>query len=265
MIGRTQNEKVHVIRTIMADDEQPALDELSFLLREFDDVEIAGQARDGVDAFRLIAAEQPQLVLLDVQMPGLDGFQVVREIQTLERAPLVVFVTAFDRYAIQAFEVSAVDYLLKPVSADRLARALERVRARLVGDVRLDQKLSQFLASLPARTRWLTRIPVRRRKNLHLIETHDIVFAQVKDGIVFIQTADAEDVVSYRTLEEFAAELDPEMFHRVHRSHLANVEHIREIIPQASGNYELLMDDREGTRIPLSRQHARELRRLYKW
>jgi DNA-binding LytR/AlgR family response regulator len=254
-----------VIRTILADDEQPALDELCFLLRDVADVEIVGQARDGVDAFRLIAAEQPQLALLDVQMPGLDGFQVVREVQTLERAPLVIFVTAFDRYAIRAFEVSAVDYLLKPVSADRLARALERVRIRLVGDARLDQKLSHFLAGLPMPSRRLTRVPVRRRKNLHLIDTQDIVFAQVKDGTVFIQTHDAEDIVSYRTLEEFAAELDPEMFHRVHRSYLANVEHIREIIPQASGNYELLMDDRESTRIPLSRQHARELRRLYKW
>lgn len=254
-----------MIRTIVADDEQPALDELCFLLRDFADVEIVGQARDGLDAFRQIAAAQPQLALLDVQMPGLDGFQVVREIQALEYAPLVIFVTAFDRYAIQAFEVSAVDYLLKPVSADRLVRALDRVRARLAGDTRLDQRLSQFLADLPMRTRRLTRIPVRRRKNLHLIETHDIVFAQVKDGVVFIQTRDSEDVVSYRTLEEFATELNPEMFHRVHRSYLANVEHIREIIPQASGNYELLMDDRDGTRIPLSRQHARELRRLYKW
>ena len=253
-----------MIRTIVADDEQLALDELCFLLRDFADVEVVGQARDGLDAFRQIASEQPQLALLDVQMPGLDGFQVVREIQGLERAPLVIFVTAFDRYAIQAFEVSAVDYLLKPVSADRLVRALDRVRARLEGDTRLDQRLSQFLAGLP-RTHRLTRIPVRRRKNLHLIETHDILFAQVKDGVVFIQTRDNEDVVSYRTLEEFAAELDPEMFHRVHRSYLANVGHIREIIPQASGNYELLMDDREGTRIPLSRQHARELRRLYKW
>lgn len=261
----SKHEAMNVIRTIIADDEQAAIDEIEFLLRDFDDIEIVGRAMDGLAAYRLIESLQPNLALLDIQMPGLDGFQLVREMRNLEQAPLVVFITAYDRYAIRAFEVSATDYLLKPVSRDRLQQALDRVRTLVEQGHRLDQRLSQVLAALPSPSRYLRRIPVRRRRVLHLVDVHEVVFSQVKDGVIFVHTRDTESVVSYRTLDEFATELDPDVFHRVHRSYLANVEHIREIIPQASGNYELLMDDEAGTRIPLSRQHARKLRRIYKW
>lgn len=253
------------IRTIIADDEKPARDELKFILRSVEGVKLVGEADNGVEAYNLIENQHPDLALLDVQMPGLDGFQLVREIRTLESSPFVIFVTAFDQYAIQAFEVSALDYLLKPVARDRLVQAVDRVRPLVEQASPLDEKLSQFFENLPTRARHLTKIPVRRRKNLHLLDAHDIVYGYVRDGVVFIVTDGHEDMVSYRTLDEFASELDPEVFHRVHRSYLANVDRIREIIPQASGNYELLMDDSKGTRVPLSRQHARELRRIYKW
>jgi DNA-binding LytR/AlgR family response regulator len=256
---------VSEIRTIIADDEKPARDELRFILRDVEGVELVGEADNGVEAYNLIESEHPDLALLDVQMPGLDGFQLVREIRTLERSPFVIFVTAYDHYAIRAFEVSALDYLLKPVARDRLVQAVDRVRPLVEQQSPLDERLSHFFENLPTRTRHLTRIPVRRRKNLHLLDTHDIVYGYVRDGVVFIVTDGHEDMVSYRTLDEFASELDPEVFRRVHRSYLANVDRIREIIPQASGNYELLMNDSNGTRVPLSRQHARELRRIYKW
>ncbi|MFQ5599322.1 MAG: LytR/AlgR family response regulator transcription factor [Candidatus Krumholzibacteriia bacterium] len=253
------------IRTIVADDERPAREEIRYLLRSVDDVTLVGEADNGVEAFHLIESEQPDLALLDIQMPGLDGFQLVREIRNLERFPHIIFITAFDHYAIQAFEVSAVDYLLKPVELERLVQAIDRVRPLLEKRTDLDEKLSEFLATLPSHGRHLTKVPVRRRKHLHLIDVQDIVYGYVKDGVVFIATRDVQDLVSYRTLDEFASELDPEVFHRVHRSYLANINYICEIIPLASGNYELLMDDSAATRIPLSRQHARELRRIYKW
>ena len=253
------------IRAIVADDEKPARDEILYLLRAVEDIVLVGEADNGLDAFHLIEAKQPDLALLDIQMPGLDGFQLVREIRTLERSPFIIFVTAYDQYAIRAFEVSALDYLLKPVSRERLVQAIDRVRPLLAQQSGLDERLTHFLSSLPSRQRHLTKIPVRRRKHLLLIDTHEIVYGYVRDGVVFIATQEHQDMVSYRTLDEFEAELDPEIFHRVHRSFLANVNHIREIIPQASGNYELLMDDGAGTRIPLSRQHARQLRRIYKW
>lgn len=253
------------IRAIVADDEKPARDELIYLLRGVAGITLVGEADNGLDAYNLIEAEQPDLALLDIQMPGLDGFQLVREIRHLEHSPYVIFVTAYDRYAIQAFEVSALDYLLKPVARERLVQAVDRVRPLLEQKAGRDERLSRFLEQAPSRPRHLTKIPVRRRKHLLLIDVQDIVFGYVRDGIVFIATAEHQDMVSYRTLDEFEAELDREIFHRVHRSYLANVNHIREIIPQASGNYELLMDDATGTRIPLSRQHARELRRIYKW
>ncbi len=253
------------IRAIVADDEKPARDEILYLLRGVEGISVVGQADNGLDAFHLIEAEMPDLALLDIQMPGLDGFQLVREIRTLERSPFIIFVTAYDQYAIRAFEVSALDYLLKPVARERFVQAIDRVRPMLAQESGLDERLSHFLASMPSRQRHLSKIPVRRRKNLLLIDTHEIVYGSVRDGLVFISSQEHQDMVSYRTLDEFEAELDPEIFHRVHRSYLANVNHIREIIPQASGNYELLMDDAAGTRIPLSRQHARQLRRIYKW
>jgi two-component system LytT family response regulator/two-component system response regulator LytT len=253
------------IRAVVVDDEKPAREEITHLLRSLDGVSLVGEADNGLEAYHLIEAEQPDLALLDIQMPGLDGFQLVREIRTLERSPFVIFVTAYDQYAIQAFEVSAVDYLLKPVARERLVQAVDRVRPLLAARAQLDERLSRILESLPARARRLSKVPVRRRKHLHLIDVDDIVYSYVRDGVVFIASRDQQDMVSYRTLDEFVAELDPGVFHRVHRSYLANINHIREIIPQASGNYELVMDDAASTRIPLSRQHARELRRIYKW
>lgn len=254
-----------MIRTVFADDEKLAREEIGFLLQSVTDVDVVGEASNGVDAFHLIEKERPDLVLLDIEMPGLDGFQLVREIQTLETPPRVVFVTAYDRYALQAFEVSALDYLMKPVSRDRLQQAIDKVRGSLESSHDLGDKITALLSSLPVRRRPMSKIPVRRRKHLLLVDVENVLYSYVKDGLVFVVTSEAHDLVAYRTLEEFASELDPVAFHRVHRSYLANVNHIREIIPQASGNYELVLGDAAATRIPLSRQHAKELRRIYKW
>jgi DNA-binding LytR/AlgR family response regulator len=253
------------IRTVFADDEKLAREEIGYLLQNVDGVEVVGEAGNGVDAFNLIEKERPDLVFLDIEMPGLDGFQLVREMRTLENPPRVVFVTAYDRYALQAFEVSALDYLMKPVSRERLEQAIDKVRATMESQQGIGNKLNALLSSLPARGKRLSKIPVRRRKHLLLIDVDQVLYSYVKDGLVFIVGPEAHDMVAYRTLEEFASELDPEVFHRVHRSYLANINHIREIIPLASGNYELVMNDAGQTRIPLSRQHAKELRRIYKW
>jgi two-component system LytT family response regulator/two-component system response regulator LytT len=253
------------IRTVFADDEKLAREEIGYLLQQVGDVEVVGAAENGLDAVQMIERERPDLVFLDIEMPGLDGFQVVREMRSIDNPPRVIFVTAYDRYALQAFEVSALDYLMKPVSAERLAQAIDKARASLETPENLKDKLSALLSALPGRGRRLSKVPVRRRRHLLLLDVEDVVYCQVKDGIVFVATRDLQDVVAYRTLDEFAADLDPEVFYRVHRSFLANVNHIREIIPLPSGNYELVMDDAAATHVPLSRQHARELRRIYKW
>lgn len=253
------------IRTVLADDESLAREEIAYLLHEVDGIDIVGEATNGVDAFHLIETTRPDLALLDIEMPGLDGFQLVREIRAMEHAPRVVFVTAYDRYALQAFEVNALDYLMKPVSRPRLQQTIDKVRAARETKDEIGDRLSALLSSLPARGRRLSKIPVRRRKSLLLVDVADVLYGYVKDGLVFAVTAEAHDLVSYRTLDEFASELDPEMFHRVHRSYLANVNHIREIVPLASGNYDLVLGDAAQTRIPLSRQHAKALRRIYKW
>jgi DNA-binding LytR/AlgR family response regulator len=253
------------IRTVLADDESLAREEIAYLLQSVDGVAVVGEASNGVDAFHLIETTRPDLALLDIEMPGLDGFQLVREIRSLEHPPRIVFVTAYDRYALQAFEVNALDYLMKPVSHERLAQTIDKVRSALEAPDDFGDRLSALLSSLPPRGRRLSKIPVRRRKNLLLVDIEAVLYGYVKDGLVFVVTAEAHDLVAYRTLDEFASELDPEVFHRVHRSYLANVNHIREIVPQASGNYDLVLDDAAATRIPLSRQHAKALRRIYRW
>lgn len=253
------------IRTVFADDEKLARQEIGYLLQNVDDVVVVGEAENGLDAVQVIERERPDLVLLDIEMPGLDGFQVVREMRAIENPPRVIFVTAYDRYALQAFEVSALDYLMKPVSPERLAQAIDKARASIETHENLSDKLTALLSAMPGRGRHLTKVPVRRRKHLLLLDIEDVIYSQVKDGIVLVATRETQDMVAYRTLDEFAADLDPDVFYRVHRSFLANVNHIHEIIPLPSGNYELVMDDAAATHVPLSRQHARELRRIYKW
>jgi len=253
------------IRTVFADDEKLAREEIGYLLQNVNDVVVVGAAENGLDAVQMIERERPDLVLLDIEMPGLDGFQVVREMRAIENPPRFIFVTAYDRYALQAFEVNALDYLMKPVSPERLAQAIDKARASIETHENLSDKLTALLSAMPGRGRRLTKVPVRRRKHLLLLDVEDVVYAQVKDGIVFVATRETQDMVAYRTLDEFAADLDPEVFYRVHRSFLANVNHIHEIIPLPSGNYELVMDDAAAAHVPLSRTHARELRRIYKW
>jgi two-component system LytT family response regulator/two-component system response regulator LytT len=200
-------------------------------------------------------------------MPGLDGFQVVRHLRRRQIPVQVVFVTAYDQYALKAFDVSATDYLLKPVERKRLAAAIEKVKGRLGGEggVPHAPNLEALLGALGRRGEHLKRIPVRRGERLGLIDADALAYAYIADGTVFAVTAAASEVTGYRTLEELEADLDPEIFVRVHRSYIANINKVSEIIPWFSGTYRLKMADRSGTEIPLSRAQAKRLRRLLKW
>jgi two-component system LytT family response regulator/two-component system response regulator LytT len=256
------------VRAIVVDDEGPARSELSFQLGRLEDVAVAGEARDGDEALRLIEAVRPDLVLLDIQMPGQTGFEVAREIVARRIDTRVVFVTAYDQYAIEAFEVNAVDYLLKPVEPARLARTITRVRelvspARQPGERRPALRADELerIADLVAQRRGRREpIAVKAGERLVLVQPQDIVFASLVDDVITVVTGTLNGAASCRTLDELQSHLDPDVFWRVHRSHVVNIHKIKEIVPWFSRNYILKMKDPRGTEIPVSRSQTKRLR-----
>jgi two-component system, LytTR family, response regulator LytT len=254
------------LRTVVVDDEQLAREELCFLLQQVPGIEIVAQAGDGPEALRVIEEQSPDLVMLDVQMPGLTGFEVARRLSESAPDSQLVFVTAFDQHAIEAFDVNAVGYLLKPVEMTRLVTALERVRKR-----RLDRSpqaspgnLDRVLELLGARQQRREQLAVKVGERFLLVQAEDVVYASVDDDVITIVTNSLSGASNYRTLDELQARLDPDVFWRVHRSHLVNINKIREIVPWFSRNYILKMRDTKGSEIPVSRSQTRRLREYLK-
>ena len=254
------------LRILIADDEQPARSELSFQLEQLDDVEIVDQAADGLQALSLAEALAPDVVLLDIQMPGLTGFEVARQLLERGVGSHVVFVTAFDQYAIEAFEVSAVDYLLKPVEPARLAQMIQRVR-RLVAAERnnadgpiANKELERIVQYVAERQSRRDRLAIKVGERFLLVQAEDIVYASLADEVITIVTSSVVGTSNYRTLDELHSHLDPAVFWRVHRSHVVNINKVKEIVPWFSRNYILRMKDGKSTEIPVSRTQTKRLR-----
>lgn len=253
------------LRALVVDDEQLAREELCFLLDRVGGVEVVGQASHGAEALQLIERLDPDVVFLDVQMPGLTGFQVARDVLSRGLAPQLVFVTAFDQYAIQAFEVNAVDYLLKPVEPTRLAQAVSRARDRAPDARRLanalgHDDLERIVQMVAERQNRRDRVAVKAGERFLLIHAEEIIYASVVDDTITIVTAHLVGTSNYRTLDELQSHLDPTVFWRVHRSHLVNINKIKEIVPWFSRNYILKMKDTKSTEIPVSRSQTKRLR-----
>jgi two-component system response regulator LytT len=255
------------LRTVVVDDEQLARDELCFLLDQIPGVEVVAQAGDGPEALNVIAEHAPDLVMLDVQMPGLTGFEVARRLLQGAVDSHLVFVTAYDRHAIEAFEVNAVDYLLKPVEAVRLATAVDRVRKRVLSDRPEPAalgNLDRVLELLGERQNRREQLAIKVGDRFLLIQAEELVHASVDDDVITVVTNSLSGTSNYRTLDELQARLDPGVFWRVHRSHLVNINKIREIVPWFSRNYILKMKDAKGSEIPVSRSQTRRLREYLK-
>jgi DNA-binding LytR/AlgR family response regulator len=253
------------MRVMVVDDEQLARDELCFLLGQDAEVELVGQAADGIEALRMAGDLQPDLLFLDVQMPGLTGFEVARRLMDAGLPAQLVFVTAFDQYAIEAFSVNAVDYLLKPVDPDRLGQTIERVRKRLMTEQssRLPlapTDLEKVLEALQARQGRRDQLAIRVGERFVLVQADEVIHASLVNEAILVVTNTVSGTSNYRTLDELHARLDPALFWRVHRSHLVNITKIKEIVPWFSRNYILKMKDPKSTEIPVSRAQTKRLR-----
>ncbi len=253
------------ISALIVDDEKPARDELAYLLKSIPEVAVIGQAKNGLEAVTFIKDKSPDLVFLDVQMPGLDGFGVLKKlVERKIRLPQIVFATAYDHYAVQAFEVSAVDYLLKPVDKARLAKAIARARKVMDTEPATDDRMQVLLDQLGTRRAAPSKILVKTQQRLLLIDAEDMVFATIDDGLITIVTRESEGASNYRTLEDLQERLDERSFWRVHRSFLVNIHHIKEVVPWFKSSYQLRMDDRRASTVPVSRAQTRRLRELVK-
>ena len=256
------------LRVMVVDDEQPARDELCYQLGRLGDVEVVAQASNGIDALAGVAEHAPDLVFLDIQMPGLTGFEVARRLlEEADDPPALVFVTAFDHHAIEAFEVNAVDYLLKPVDAERLEQALHRGRRwRDAGHAETEaggvgeqlERLVRIMAGRP------DQVAIRVDDRLMLVHADEIIYASLVNDSIIIVTARVAGTSNYRTLDDLHGRLEPEVFWRVHRSHVVNITKIKEIVPWFSRNYILRMKDAKATEIPVSRSQTKRLREYLK-
>ena len=299
------------LTALIIDDEPLARQELLYLLEAAGDVSVLAQGTNGIEAVELIRTHKPDVIFLDVRMPGLDGFAVLKKVLAQDRKmklPQVVFATAFDQYAVKAFEVNAVDYLLKPFDSKRVHRTLEKVRERVTsatdlvaegpggvtgngngsGEGRVASRVAGAEAKLDALLRMVEertglqngvapaaavpgaaglgrsgKVVVRAQSRLLLVDQKDLCFATIEEGRISVVTKAIEGDSNCRTLEELTDQLDPEQFWRVHRSFVVNIQHIREVVPWFKSSYQLRMDDRKQTEVPVSRSQTKRLRELF--
>ena len=258
------------LSAIVVDDEALARDELGFLLGELGGVDIVGQAGNGLEAVETISRLRPDVVFLDIQMPGLTGFEVARRMIDADSPTHIIFVTAYDQHAIEAFEVNAVDYLLKPVDPARLELALERARKRValergdkVGGVSPEQ-LEKIVEAVAERRNRRDRLALKVGERFLLVAADEVVYASLADDVITVVAGKHTGTSSCRTLDELQDQLDPGVFWRVHRSHLVNINKVKEIVPWFNRNYLLRMKDEKATEIPVSRNHTRRLREYLK-
>lgn len=263
------------MKTLIVDDEKPAREELQWLLEQCPGVEVTAQAASAEQARELLEQEasvQPELVFLDINMPGVDGMrlaELLRE-KPADARPLVIFVTAYDDHAVDAFEVDAVDYLLKPVRLERLQKALERARDRLKGVAAVaeahssDQSSDHNGARSGQQGRPLERISVEDRGVYRVIPVDDILFFEAEDGIVVADTGEERFITDF-SLKFLEDNLSSETFFRCHRSHIVRLDAIESIAPWGAGTYRLILSRDDDLGVPLSRSRAADLKSLIPW
>lgn len=248
------------LSAIIVDDEQLAAEELVFLLKDFPEIEVLATGRNGLEALDLIDKLEPDIAFLDVQMPGLDGLGVVRRLRERQPdyLPYFIFSTAFEQYAVEAFRLEALDYILKPVDKNRLAETIERAM-RSVQDRSIPEPEPAPKSSGPR-----SKLLVRNGARNIIVDAQDLIYATIDNGVIMLVTSTAEGISNYKTLEDLQANLDPETFWRAHRSYVVNIHQIREVLPWFKSGYQIRMGDKKNSEVPVSRVQTRRLRELLK-
>ena len=246
------------LRALLVDDESPARKELRYLLQPYEDIQIIGEAANALEAQELINNLDYSVVFLDIDMPSLNGIDLARQLKERPTAPDVIFITAHEEFAFDAFAVHALDYLLKPIQPKRLEEAIAKLREHKASPV-LPPGLHQ--PSATTMTKPLEVIPVEQRGKTLLLRPDEIVYIYTDKDNVFVKTH-KESYLTRFTLRELEARLNPNLFFRSHRCYLVNIQRMRELIPYFNGTYTVVVDDHEHSEIPVSRTQSRKLKEI---
>ena len=249
------------IRTLIVDDEPLARERVKRFLRDEKDVSIIGECGNGADAVKAIRSERPDLVFLDIQMPEKNGFEVIRSLDG-KQLPTVVFVTAYDQYALQAFDVHALDYLLKPFNRDRFQRAVDRAREQIDDRRRgdLDERLTSLIENLKTDKKYLDRLVVKTVGRVFFLKTDEIDWIEAAGNYVRLHVGRESHMIR-ETMNGIETKLDPEKFIRIHRSTVVHIDRIKELHPMFSGDYAVML--RDGTELALSRNYRERFLELF--
>lgn len=249
------------IRTLIVDDEPLARERLKRFLRDESDIELIGECGDGDSAVSDIKSRKPDLVFLDIQMPEKNGFDVIRSLGP-KKMPIVIFVTAYDQYALQAFDVHALDYLLKPFNKERLRRAVSRVREQFVqkSTTSLDDRLLSLLEDLRPEKKYIERLVVKTSGRVFFLKVDEIDWIEAAGNYVKIHIGREAHMIR-ETMNGIENKLDPEQFMRIHRSTVVNIDKIKELHPMFSGDYAVIL--RNGAELSLSRNYRDRFLELF--
>jgi len=247
------------LRALLVDDESPARKELRYLLQSFEDVQIVGEAENALEAMELIENVRYSVIFLDINMPGLNGIEMARQLSQRPGSPAVIFTTAHEEYAFDAFSVHAYDYLLKPIHPKRLEEALQTVRERKkMNCPTAPRTIPRKKDSEP---RPLEVIPAEQNGKTILIRPEEIIYISTDKDNVYIKT-EADAYLTRYTLRELESRLDAQTFFRTHRCYLVNIRKMRELIPYFNGTYTVVVQDADKSEVPVSRTQARRLKEI---
>ncbi|MBF7096262.1 LytR/AlgR family response regulator transcription factor [Alkalibacter mobilis] len=241
------------LKALIVDDEYPAREELRYLLTRIGDVEIVGEAASGKEALALIGALDYDVVFLDINFPNSNGIEVGEKIKEMDAPPFIVYITAYEQYALKAFEVNAVDYILKPIEEEKLSKTIEKIKK-----LKVPAASKAVFEQTPVK---LERISVEFNGRILLLDINEIFYAYSEGSYVFVRTFDNEYITKY-TLNSLEERLDPKLFFRCHRSYLVNLSKIKEITPFFQGTYNIRLADSKNSEIPVSRRQAKGLKKL---